>query len=1370
MPCECDVECEEDCEKFDGVGGKFSRCCLMETLAVPVSDPPLHGEDEEGEPVEDVIIMDGVGESVGEEPCRTAASPESEQHRAPALNTTGISHLLELPHLQADDASTTPVQPEPPDIASGLTHKMNGAVVRRMSYPAAAGKHALRQQARRRRRNTSIAAGNSPPITRVTMKTVAATSPNPAVATQSVQAVATTIATSTTLSTSSATNTSLAMTTTTASAATTTTTTLLSATTLTSAIPSIPITAPTSSPLPHVSVKSPSTIALDATSLSPPICRTTSKMTHSPTQSNITSTRLANKACASSNHHPVQATRVSTRIANNNAAAAATSGLNLHNSGSLQMTNISQTGSFSNNLTTGTPASRVVRVPASQSSPSARDTSSPAMTTMQTYLATIPGFKPRKRSQRKLSAAAQLAQTKEGNVDLETPDSILAGVNLRAILNKHTFSTLPPAYQHRLIQLLPLVDQSVGTDDTLKLTPTGLSNEFFGRACESWRCRLGEGEFTHDNQIKLKVEAEKERTKLDPWKVAHFEPLWGVKQSWCSLEGEGSVSSPSSPSGDTYPASPPDLTCASPAQTSSFTAAHLLQLTKVLQHVANTDQRRAERRAARRALREKKIAEEQQQQQQQLQQQLHQRLQQQLQKQQQQQLQQQQQHLQQQQQQLQQQQQQQLQQQQQQQQQLQQQKQQKQQQQQVSCSSSFMSSTFQPLRSSPQLLCSSSTLARSSSPALVSTTTPVPSPTTILTTTSPSLGVLPSSVPTSVSNIPLSLASVATSLSSVSTSISVAPCSVSVLPSRSSVSAVTSASHPVFSVSDRLPVSLQTQVISVDNSGVAKEGLKRKDPVPVTTAIPTKKICVSSTDLANFNISKQGTTPHLPPARVTVTQVLGSVRTVSTSAKVIGSTVVSQATRPIGSGKPAAMVLVSSTPSQSLSTQQVMQQQIPPLSPIARTSPGKRVSPVPTPPPSRLSPVVQVVSPSMPAITHSTSPPVTRTVVVATPARPVEVSAATPSISQGARVVTISTSSAASVTSKLKNVKAVSQGVPGGGTMTLKVTKSRTPGGVNIQRSYEIVQAVIANSPNRDQLQAQLKSPASLLAEVKPSTLSSSGAQIMTSGGRTVRQVTLPVGTVASPAAAGAAGTLTQGNTSVAAAAAVATAPAGTVVLRQMVTPQLATSQVSASPTTRTSAFLVDNAPFLACGGGAIRDTSSLTNIAHASVIVSGQSGLDNGVINNTVSNKSVSNENTVVGSCRENNLGTINCFSGDSHNPPAMVVVSQASCGTNSNNHLMVLHTGGSGSGPLLVSIPSDTRPLPTSRPQSQHPSSSSSSSLAPPTTPVLSTTPLSPSPVSPLSFGASINSQSPHLASVPTSVCLSNTRPLLLQSKKKV
>lgn len=39
-------------------------------------------------------------------------------------------------------------------------------------------------------------------------------------------------------------------------------------------------------------------------------------------------------------------------------------------------------------------------------------------------------FQPRKRN-RKLSHAAQIAQTKEGCIDLETPDSILIKVNLR---------------------------------------------------------------------------------------------------------------------------------------------------------------------------------------------------------------------------------------------------------------------------------------------------------------------------------------------------------------------------------------------------------------------------------------------------------------------------------------------------------------------------------------------------------------------------------------------------------------------------------------------------------------------------------------------------------------------------------------------------------------------------------------------------------------------------------------------------------------------------------------------------------------------------------------------------------------------------
>ena len=62
------------------------------------------------------------------------------------------------------------------------------------------------------------------------------------------------------------------------------------------------------------------------------------------------------------------------------------------------------------------------------------------------------------RSGRKLSTNAQLAQSKEGKIDLETPDSILCGVNLRSVLNSNTFSTLARQQQERIIQLMPSVD------------------------------------------------------------------------------------------------------------------------------------------------------------------------------------------------------------------------------------------------------------------------------------------------------------------------------------------------------------------------------------------------------------------------------------------------------------------------------------------------------------------------------------------------------------------------------------------------------------------------------------------------------------------------------------------------------------------------------------------------------------------------------------------------------------------------------------------------------------------------------------------------------------------------------------------------
>ncbi|RZC33013.1 ASXH domain containing protein [Asbolus verrucosus] len=165
--------------------------------------------------------------------------------------------------------------------------------------------------------------------------------------------------------------------------------------------------------------------------------------------------------------------------------------------------------------------------------------------TMREVLASIPGFtmKPRRRTNKKLSTAAQLEQTKEGCIDLETPDSILVNTNLRLLLNKATFASLPLLYQNKLVQLLPDVDRNSVTNssDSLELSNSGLNNEFFARACLEWQDRLAEGEFTPENQQKLKLEADKERSKLDPWKLKHFEPIWGDRTQAETLQNSNTT-------------------------------------------------------------------------------------------------------------------------------------------------------------------------------------------------------------------------------------------------------------------------------------------------------------------------------------------------------------------------------------------------------------------------------------------------------------------------------------------------------------------------------------------------------------------------------------------------------------------------------------------------------------------------------------------------------------------------------------------------------------------------------------------------------------------------------------------------------------
>ncbi|XP_036006495.1 putative Polycomb group protein ASXL2 isoform X2 [Fundulus heteroclitus] len=111
-------------------------------------------------------------------------------------------------------------------------------------------------------------------------------------------------------------------------------------------------------------------------------------------------------------------------------------------------------------------------------------------------------------------------------IDVETPDSILVNTNLRALINKHTFSVLPPDCQQKLVKLLPEVDRQACLDGLLKVTSSALNNEFFASAAQSWKERLAEGEFTPELQLRMRQEIEKEK-KVEHWKEAFFENYYG---------------------------------------------------------------------------------------------------------------------------------------------------------------------------------------------------------------------------------------------------------------------------------------------------------------------------------------------------------------------------------------------------------------------------------------------------------------------------------------------------------------------------------------------------------------------------------------------------------------------------------------------------------------------------------------------------------------------------------------------------------------------------------------------------------------------------------------------------------------------------
>ncbi|XP_071273280.1 putative Polycomb group protein ASXL2 isoform X2 [Agelaius tricolor] len=139
--------------------------------------------------------------------------------------------------------------------------------------------------------------------------------------------------------------------------------------------------------------------------------------------------------------------------------------------------------------------------------------------------------------------SGQLKRARCAEIDVETPDSILVNTNLRALINKHTFSLLPPEGQQRLLLLLPDVDRQVGPDGLMKLSSSALNNEFFTSAAQGWKERLSEGEFTPEMQLRIRQEIEKEK-KVELWKEHFFESYYGQSSGLSPEESERLTAQP----------------------------------------------------------------------------------------------------------------------------------------------------------------------------------------------------------------------------------------------------------------------------------------------------------------------------------------------------------------------------------------------------------------------------------------------------------------------------------------------------------------------------------------------------------------------------------------------------------------------------------------------------------------------------------------------------------------------------------------------------------------------------------------------------------------------------------------------------------
>jgi len=125
----------------------------------------------------------------------------------------------------------------------------------------------------------------------------------------------------------------------------------------------------------------------------------------------------------------------------------------------------------------------------------------------------------------------------ERRINLQTADSVVVAINLKSILTIEALKSLPLHCQSQLIRLLPKFDQ-VKSDGCLSARDKALNNEYFVRFCSLYQEKLSDNRLSDVAVEQARTDTSKELSKLDPWKLRNFEPIWGQKLVSQTEDGE----------------------------------------------------------------------------------------------------------------------------------------------------------------------------------------------------------------------------------------------------------------------------------------------------------------------------------------------------------------------------------------------------------------------------------------------------------------------------------------------------------------------------------------------------------------------------------------------------------------------------------------------------------------------------------------------------------------------------------------------------------------------------------------------------------------------------------------------------------------